>query len=323
MIPNTVKSISIGSIAAKRISKRGVIGYVLSIFERSFFITTQDKKLIFVVKKGLSNGPINIMIDLAAHQNVSCMALEVGDIVMRQNNSLLVGQSLEILLDGAEAWESSKLIEVDVVANLNEKINLVKRLAVERGKHDGLGQLIDYEREIINGGKIRGSTSLNRIATRALPNLKELVTGILVNNLRMVEKSTEGLIGLGLGLTPSADDALAGIMAGLYILGNNFPIDMSYLLAVNKAIISKLDETKTTSVSKEFLECAARGEAAENVSNMINVVLSPSENLLNSKVETLLEMGETSGTDITLGIILGLRIGLELLERGSGKNMRA
>src|SRR5919198_6113069 len=145
MVLNTVNSISIGSTAAERISKRGVIGHVHSIFDRSFFIITEDKKLISIVKSGLSNGPINVMIDLILNRNISSMALEVGDIVMRQNNSLLVGQSLKILLDSAKAWKSSQPLKVDHVASINEKINLVKRLATERGSHDGLGQLIKYE----------------------------------------------------------------------------------------------------------------------------------------------------------------------------------
>ncbi|MGH9987567.1 MAG: DUF2877 domain-containing protein, partial [Nitrososphaeraceae archaeon] len=132
-------------------------------------------------------------------------------------------------------------------------------------------------------------------------------------NIEMVEEAAEGLIGLGLGLTPSADDTLSGIMTGLYILGNSFPQYKNYILAVNKAIISKVDVTRTTLVSKEFLEHSARGEVAETVNSVITDILSPSENLLNSRVNTLLKMGETSGTDITLGIILGLRMGLELI----------
>jgi hypothetical protein len=322
MFTSTFNSISIGSVAAERISKKGIIGYVQSIFKRSFFITTHDKKLLFIVKKELSKGPINIMIDLAANQDVSSMTLKIGDIVMRKNNSLLIGQSLKILLDSAELWEpSKKLIDVDDIATVTKKINLVKRLAIERGKHDGLGKLIEYEKEIMKGSEMQ-CASLNIVAIRALPSLKELVRGVLINDLRMVETGGKALIGLGLGLTPSADDTLAGIMTGLYILGNNFPMDMSYLLAVNKAVISKLDGTKTTIVSKEFLENAAQGEAVENVINVIHTVLSPTDNnLLNSRVEKLLEMGETSGTDIILGIILGLRIGLELLKRDGSRKI--
>lgn len=318
MAAKSVKAISIGSTAEKRISRNGTIGYVHSMFERSFFITTPDKELIFIVKKGLSNGPINIVVDLAPNQNILEMGLNAGNVVMRYNNSLLVGESLEILLDEAEVWKPSKLMQVCNTADLNEKINLVKRLAIERGRHDGLGQLIEYETGIIKGEEIPNAPQ-NRIAMRALPHLKELVRGILTNKPEFVVKSTDGLIGLGLGLTPSSDDALAGIMVSLYMLASNFPIDMDYVLAVNKAIISKLDERKTTLVSKEFLEHAARGEVTENVNIMINAILAPSGKFLNDKVLRVLEMGETSGTDITLGVILGLRLGLELLERGAFK----
>ena len=152
--------------------------------------------------------------------------------------------------------------------------------------------------------------------------MEEIVTGILHNNLKMVEKNAESIIGLGLGLTPSADDTLSGIMAGLYILGSHFSMDMTQLLAINNSVISKLDETKTTLVSKEFLEHAAHGEIAENGRNIIYAILSPSNTLLKPKVEALLKMGETSGTDITLGTILGLRIGLELFEINHSRELK-
>lgn len=302
-----------GLIAARLISKEGIIGYVHSIFERSFLIYTYDKRLIFVVKKGLSNGPINIVIDIAGNQSFP-LTLKLGDIVTRLDDSLFIGQSLGILLSGSEIWRSSKkLLKFDDPINLNEKINLVKRLAIDQGNHDGLGQLIKYELEIINGDNVPNK-SLNMIAMKALPFLEELISGFLTNNIEMVEEAAEGLIGLGLGLTPSADDTLSGIMTGLYILGNSFPQYKNYILAVNKAIISKVDVTRTTLVSKEFLEHSARGEVAETVNSVITDILSPSENLLNFRVNTLLKMGETSGTDITLGIILGLRMGLELIK---------
>lgn len=322
MIQNTVNAVSLGSTASKRISKNGTVGYIHSIFEKTFFVITENNELIFIVKNGLSNGPINIMIDLEGRQNISFMHIKKNDIVMRQNNFLHIGQSLKINLDRVEMWQpTNNIIKVDDITNIRKKIDYVKKLAIEKGSHYGLGQLIKYDNEIILGKEIPNS-SLNIIATKALPHLEEIVTGILHNNLKMVEKNAESIIGLGLGLTPSADDTLSGIMAGLYILGNHFLMDMHQLLAINNSVISKLDETKTTLVSKEFLEHAARGEIAENGRNIIYAILSPSNTLLKPKVEALLKMGETSGTDITLGTILGLRVGLELFEINHSRELK-
>jgi uncharacterized protein DUF2877 len=314
MVLNIVKSISIGSTAAKRISKSGIIGRIQSIFDRSFLIITEDKKIIFIVKGDLSNGPINIMIDLAPHKNISSLGIEVGNIVTRQNNKLLVGHSMVVLLEDTKKWEPKQLLEVDNLTRLNQKINIIKMVTARCGRHGGLGQLIKFEREIVATNTTHVGP-LNRIPNKALPYLNLLITGIFEKNLVIVKNSTEHLIGLGLGLTPSADDTICGIMAVLYILGKNSLIDMKYVSAVNEAIISNMDGMSTTLVSKEFLEHAARGEVTEHVNNVINVVLSSSEGLLISKVEKLLDMGETSGTDITLGIILGLRVGLGLLAR--------
>ena len=99
-------------------------------------------------------------------------------------------------------------------------------------------------------------------------------------------------------------------------------MDMTQLLAINNSVISKLDETKTTLVSKEFLEHAAHGEIAENGRNIIYAILSPSNTLLNAKVGAVRKVGETSGTDITLGKILGLRIGLELFEINHSRELK-
>ena len=131
MIQNTVNAVSLGSTASKRISKNGTVGYIHSIFEKTFFVITENKELIFIVKNGLSNGPINIMIDLEGRQNISFMPIKKNDIVIRQNNFLHIGQSLKINLDRVEMWQpTNNIIKVDDITNIRKKIDYVCYISI-------------------------------------------------------------------------------------------------------------------------------------------------------------------------------------------------
>lgn len=314
MTPRKFSCISIGSIAAKRISEDGFVGKVHSIFDKSFAMTGRCDGLVFFVRHDVARGPLNVVVDLDVDLTFASLSMSVGDAVIRQRDSLFVGRYIEIRLCDARVWTcTTRLPQVASPLRVNEKIDALKVRVLELGNHGGLGQLVRYESQIIRGETIPDEV-LPMISAKVLPHLRSLVSAIISEDLRTVENSAKSLVGLGIGLTPSGDDVLAGIMAGVSTLLANFSIDDRYITAVNGAIISHLQENRTNLISKEFLVCAARGQFVENVASLIMDVLSPSENLINSKIQVVLKMGETSGTDITLGIILGLRLGLQLIE---------
>lgn len=104
------------------------------------------------------------------------------------------------------------------------------------------------------------------------------------------------LIGRGLGLTPSGDDFLVGLMAlnqQVQLLSHEFFSTLEKLLMTDC----------TTEVSKQYLKAALKKDFS---SALINVLNSRSSVEYSQYVSRLLYVGSTSGRDMLEGILWGL-----------------
>ncbi len=104
------------------------------------------------------------------------------------------------------------------------------------------------------------------------------------------------LVGLGPGLTPAGDDALAGILLVLRcVLGERFE---SPALA--------LDGADTTMPSRAFLCWVGRGQALAPAHDLLNAAAAGDQAAAVAACEALGAVGDTSGPDFVLGIVWGL-----------------
>lgn len=99
------------------------------------------------------------------------------------------------------------------------------------------------------------------------------------------------LIGLGIGLTPSGDDFLCGILAGL-TLSNN--LDHPFTLEFKNQLMNHLENTND--ISRAFLNCALQSHFSEAVKKIPSAA-SPSELLTPFEA-----IGHSSGIDTLCGI---------------------
>lgn len=104
------------------------------------------------------------------------------------------------------------------------------------------------------------------------------------------EKLSE-LIGLGVGLTPSGDDFLCGVLAGLYIQGKEFS-EFAYRLRDN----IRKNLHRTNDISAAFLSCAMDGHFSHAVNELWN---NPSTEQISKMFH---EIGHSSGMDTLCGI---------------------
>ncbi|GAC1567811.1 MAG: hypothetical protein NVS3B14_15000 [Ktedonobacteraceae bacterium] len=121
------------------------------------------------------------------------------------------------------------------------------------------------------------------------------------------------MAGLGPGLTPSGDDALAGFVAVMALLGPQPGVDAAPREQI-ASIIASTAQTRTTRLSAALLTHAARGEVAEHVGALLTALALPvqkSEALLDA-ADRVLAYGVYSGGDTLLGLLLGLQaLGIE------------
>lgn len=107
------------------------------------------------------------------------------------------------------------------------------------------------------------------------------------------------LIGLGIGLTPSGDDFLCGVLAGFILRGMDCH---PFAAAVREQLQQKLENTND--ISRIFLHCALQGQFSEAVCSLTKAT-SPAK--LSAAFHAI---GHSSGMDTLCGILYVLKLTL-------------
>ncbi len=114
------------------------------------------------------------------------------------------------------------------------------------------------------------------------------------------------VLGVGEGLTPSGDDVLTGVLAGLdaaHRIGPEPGIQRDRLVAVLSSC-----PARTTRLSAQLLAAAATGRYPEPVLDVLEAI-APREILrgqLEHTVRDLVSVGHTTGSDVLRGIVAAL-----------------
>ncbi|MCD7993626.1 MAG: DUF2877 domain-containing protein, partial [Clostridia bacterium] len=101
----------------------------------------------------------------------------------------------------------------------------------------------------------------------------------------------------GIGLTPSGDDFLCGVLAGLILRGKeNHP----FALSLRREITSRRFDTND--ISRAFLDCSVQCHFSPAVNSLAD--LPSSEGIL----KVFSAIGHSSGIDTLCGVAYGLSI---------------
>jgi hypothetical protein len=108
----------------------------------------------------------------------------------------------------------------------------------------------------------------------------------------------DALAGLGPGLTPAGDDALAGILL----------VTRARLGAgAEPALIAQAARARTNDIAGAFLAWAARGQSIEPVHRLLAASAEGDAEGADAALADLLRFGHSSGADLAFGLGLGLR----------------
>ena len=107
------------------------------------------------------------------------------------------------------------------------------------------------------------------------------------------------LVGRGVGVTPSGDDAIVGVLAVLHRCAH--PTAAAGPIDALTAAISPLLE-RTTPISAHFLRLALRGELGERLVSVVDACCTPT-GPDPAAIDRLLATGATSGADALAGVI--------------------
>jgi hypothetical protein len=307
-VPRFVKANFIGP-AAREALERDVSGKVHSIFERAFNIMINGK-LVGIARNDVARSPINVITDVCSSESMSSLGVHEEMQVRSGGDRVLVGDVLEISLEDAELWRPRTRAEGHIDFEIvGRNLELAKRLAARKNEREGLGQLLPHVDEIASE-LVPHISDPNQVVEAALAHLVNLIKSVRANDVQDIEQSARKLIGLGPGLSPSADDTLAGFMAACWWVANSLGRELDRVREINKTIVGR--KGGTTSMSQQLLEHAAIGKTNEAVGEFIESILVGTAADVKSGVERVLEIGETSGTDTAVGVLLGLNLSLSM-----------
>ncbi|MCW2945985.1 MAG: hypothetical protein JWR24_2702 [Actinoallomurus sp.] len=142
-----------------------------------------------------------------------------------------------------------------------------------------------------------------------------LADACLAGDLAHAVDAAERIVGLGPGLTPSGDDALAGLLLALRLLGGAVPGGgrAVWLADWLGAAVTAHARDRTTSLAATLLHCAARGQASVEAAAVLRGIAG--QDPLVPAARRLLATGHTSGADLAWGLLIGCRAALALSSR--------
>jgi len=165
----------------------------------------------------------------------------------------------------------------------------------------GLIELSGTPGGVIPGTGTSGFGAL--VGTLVAERLHCLTDAVGREDLAAATAAAGRLLGLGVGLTPSGDDALVGFAVACHHLA--LPIG-------TRAVSSAVEAGGTHPISLAALQAALTGDAVDPLLDLVAAVCAPdgahSPDAIAAALSALLAIGHTSGTDLACGVHAAMTI---------------
>lgn len=285
-----MKGLLIGLRAKEALVKQQDAGFgsVHSVFKHAVNLELNED-IITLVTRNISPHPFTITLPV---EDMVDLGLSRGDIVQAGESCIALKNGMEIQLEQTPVWDSRPHYTDDFFTKdeLIKRVGVLKEISVLENK-GGLSEI--FKNPNTNNPFIRASHF----------RISRLISSQIARDYEEIVSSGKALIGLGQGLTPSGDDFLAGYMVTFLYAAPLSGIPRETIVELNSKLLEGSD-AKTTFISWKLIDCAARGEISLNVRELIQSLLYRSKGgNLHRKAGRVMEFGETSGSDIIVGII--------------------
>jgi hypothetical protein len=156
----------------------------------------------------------------------------------------------------------------------------------------------------------RAAENASRPSMTGVPDVRALAACCANGDLAGAVEHAETLVGLGPGILPGGDGVLCGMLLSLRLLGGALPggTRAVWLADWLSAAVTGYARLRTTPLAASLLHCAAKGQAAAEVSAVLHGVTG--EDALEPAVRALLR-GDPSGilaaADLAWGLVSGCR----------------
>ena len=192
-------------------------------------------------------------------------------------------------------------LEIEIVpqtlpagAPIPQKVRDCATVLYARHKHRGVSV---FSAPLLLGKNTEAlDTGLHRVA---YPLLSKLLDSLREGHHDAVDYAVSQLVGLGVGLTPSLDDCLLGMLYGLLRTAPE-----SRATRMLKDAVIKYAPGGTHEISAAYLKAVAEGAPF----GRLDSVLRGLSGEIPLDIEPVLEIGSSSGSEMLLGLLLAVNI---------------
>jgi hypothetical protein len=311
LLAATFRANTIGKEADRRIRGGLSRASVHSSYDGAVNVMTR-LGLVSLVPPPTGRGPINVIVD--GDFRLMPRSVARGDAVAMDKTGILIGSSILVSLEGSKVYDPSQRFPLPPLDDkfIRGNLQLARETVITQGRFSGMGSLLHS----LHGETLSASwLGLNLYSRFALPRLRALISGLRDKNMRRVTIATKSIAGLGVGLTPSADDVLSGLMVALVLSVRNGLASGPFYLRAARAM-AETTVGRSSILSQEYLEQASLGRSNEKVTRLIESICTGTPASVAESASDLMATGHASGTDTAAGVILGMAF---VLQRRGGR----
>lgn len=261
-------------------------GNIEQVFHKAINILIGNK-LFSLLGSQLDNAPNSCRL---LNKDFALLKISEGDDFHISNGKISIGENYCLSFSLCKMWQQPVIAFAYDKKNIkNYQSFLLKQITrLDLILREAKGSLFNYQ----------GDNLFYSVSAEKLNHLRShLISGLKDSQYQNLADVIRQFVGLGIGLTPSGDDYLVGLMA--FLLLRNHPINEIHA-DFYQGIIPGLDNT--TSVSAITLEKALVHEYRENMCQLIQSLVDADETHIHLQYLNILNIGSSSGSDMLFGI---------------------
>lgn len=262
------------------------LGKIEQVFNKAINFTVENT-LYTLLCSSLDNAPNSCRL---INTDFSLLTLKEGDPIYLSNKEWNIGENYTISFSLCKRWQpltinfdSKKLINENYLLYIANQIKNLDFIL-----QDSSSSLFNYQ----------GNNFFYLTVSKQLIQLRlNLIESLINKDQQSITKIIKQFVGLGIGLTPSGDDYLVGLMAFLLLKGH--PASALFPAFYQGITQSK---SQTTPISAITLEKALNQEYRENMQQLIQSLVGAQEANIYPQFLEILNIGSSSGSDMLFGL---------------------
>lgn len=261
-------------------------GKIEQVFNKAINVRI-DNQLFTLLGSPLDNAPNSCRL---LNKDFALLKINGGDDFHILNGKISIGERYWLSFSLCKIWRPPVIaFTYDKKNKKNNQSFLLKQVVLlDLILSEAKGSLFNYQ----------GDNLFYSASAEKLNQLRSHLMSVLQNQqYQNLADIVSQFVGLGIGLTPSGDDYLVGLIA--FLLLRNHPVNEVYSVFY-QGIMQGIDNT--TPVSAITLEKALVHEYRENMCQLIQSLVDADETNIHLQFLNILNIGSSSGSDMLFGI---------------------